>query len=128
MLSITEVKETIVVFDIKINHRKPENDILSGLTDEQKREFRNAVIASVLATDLAHHMEITAQWNSLINKFTKDDKSHRMLLLQVLLKAADIGNPGKPFEIAKYWANMVQEEFFAQVSFSLRFAKKLIQI
>lgn len=94
--------------------RKPENDILSGLTDEQKREFRNAVIASVLATDLAHHMEITAQWNSLINKFTKDDKSHRMLLLQVLLKAADIGNPGKPFEIAKYWANMVQEEFFAQ--------------
>lgn len=73
------------------------------------------IITSILATDLAHHMEITAQWNSIIGKFTKDDKSYRSLLLQIILKAADISNPGKPFEIAKYWANMVQEEFFAQV-------------
>lgn len=94
--------------------KKPENDIFSGLNDEQRKEVRNLIIVSVLATDLAHHMEITAQWNSALNKFTKDEKPHRLLLLQILLKAADISNPGKPFEIAKYWANMVQEEFFAQ--------------
>jgi response regulator RpfG family c-di-GMP phosphodiesterase len=94
--------------------KKPENDIFSGLTDEQRKEVRNLIIMSVLATDLAHHMEITAQWNSALNKFSKDEKAHRILLLQILLKAADISNPGKPFEIAKYWANMVQEEFFAQ--------------
>jgi len=94
--------------------KKPENDILSGLTEEQRKEVRNLVIVCVIATDLAHHMEITAGWNSCIGKFSKDDKSHRALLLQVLLKAADISNPGKPFEIAKYWATMVQEEFFGQ--------------
>jgi len=94
--------------------KKPENDILSGLSDEQRREVRNLIIVCVLATDLAHHMEITAQFNSVASKFTKDEKQHRMLMLQILLKAADISNPGKPFEIAKYWANMVQEEFFAQ--------------
>jgi hypothetical protein len=94
--------------------KKSECDIFVGLTDEQRREIRNLMIVCVLATDLAHHMEITAQWNACTGKFTKDDKSHRVLLLQVLLKAADISNPGKPFEIAKYWANMVQEEFFGQ--------------
>jgi len=94
--------------------KKPENDILGGLTEEQRKEVRNLVIVCVIATDLAHHMEITAGWNSCIGKFSKDDKSHRALLLQVLLKAADISNPGKPFEIAKYWATMVQEEFFGQ--------------
>jgi len=94
--------------------KKPECDIFVGLTDEQRREARNISIVCILATDLAHHMEITGQWNSTIPKFTKDDKSHRLLLLQVLLKAADISNPGKPFGIAKYWANMVQEEFFGQ--------------
>jgi len=94
--------------------KKPENDIFCGLTEEQRKEVRNLIIVCVLATDLAHHMEITAGWNSCIGKFSKEDKSHRSLLLQVLLKAADISNPGKPFEIAKYWATMVQEEFFGQ--------------
>jgi CheY-like chemotaxis protein len=94
--------------------KKPENDIMCNMSEEQRREVRNVIIVSVLATDLAHHMEIAAQWNSCLTGFSKDEKHHRMLLLQVLLKAADISNPGKPFEIAKYWANMVQEEFFAQ--------------
>jgi len=94
--------------------KKPENDILANLTEEQKKEVRNLIITSILATDLAYHMEITASWNSIVGKFSKDEKAHRLLLLQVLLKAADISNPGKPFDVAKYWANMVQEEFFAQ--------------
>jgi len=94
--------------------KKSENDIFCGLSEEQRKEVRNLMIVGILATDLAHHMEITAGWNSCIGKFSKEDKTHRSLLLQVLLKAADISNPGKPFEIAKYWATMVQEEFFGQ--------------
>jgi hypothetical protein len=60
-------------------------------------------------------MDIMAKWNSIVPTFSKENKEHRLLLLQVIMKAADISNPVKPFPIAKYWANMVQEEFFAQV-------------
>ncbi len=37
-----------------------------------------------------------------------------MLLLQTIIKCADISNPARPFPIAKYWAEIVQEEFYLQ--------------
>ena len=86
-----------------------------NLTPEQKKEFRNVLVVTILATDLAQHMDILAKWNASVDSFSSDNKDHRQLLLQVLLKAADISNPGKPFEVAKMWANQVQEEFFLQV-------------
>lgn len=95
---------------------KPENDIFQGLTREQRRDVRSHIITAVLATDLAHHHAILNRLNTKIlsGEFTKDDKECRTLMLEVLLKCADISNPGKPFSSAKYWANMVQEEFFYQ--------------
>jgi hypothetical protein len=59
-------------------------------------------------------MDITAKWTACVEAFSKDDKQKRVLLLSVILKCADIANPGKSFEQAKYWAHLVQEEFFLQ--------------
>eukprot|EP01116_Phalansterium_solitarium_P022092 TRINITY_DN716_c0_g2_i3.p1 TRINITY_DN716_c0_g2~~TRINITY_DN716_c0_g2_i3.p1 ORF type:complete len:604 (-),score=126.73 TRINITY_DN716_c0_g2_i3:81-1892(-) len=95
----------------------PENDIFEGLTREQRRDVRSHIITAVLATDLAHHHAIMARFTTkLVTKgeWTKEDKECRTLLLEMLLKCADISNPGKPFESAQYWAKMVQEEFFFQ--------------
>ncbi len=88
---------------------------MAGLSAEQQKEVRNLMINCILATDLAQHMDILAKWNGIAYSFSKENKEHRVLLMQVVLKAADISNPARPFPIAKYWANMVQEEFFAQV-------------
>jgi len=44
----------------------------------------------------------------------KDNEEHRSLVAGMLIKAADLSNPARPFHIAKYWAHMVQEEFFLQ--------------
>lgn len=94
--------------------KKVENNVLEGLTSDEKKTFRTLVVNSVLATDLANHMEVTGKWNACRVEFKKDESNSRMLLLQIILKCADVANPAKNFEQAKYWAEMVQEEFFAQ--------------
>lgn len=95
--------------------KKPENDIFLNLSSEQRKEVRSMIINCVLATDLSLHMDILGKWNNCIsNGFNKDNKEHRVLLAQILIKCADIANPGKNFDQAKYWAQMVQEEFFCQ--------------
>ena len=52
---------------------------------------------------------------AISNNFSKEEADHRLLLMQILIKTADISNPAKPFSIARYWADLVQEEFFMQV-------------
>lgn len=95
--------------------RKPENNIFCNLTQEQCQQVRTMIISSILATDLVLHMEIMGKWNAcIVAGFAKDNKDHRNLLLQIILKCADIANPAKNFAQAKHWAIMVQEEFFAQ--------------
>jgi hypothetical protein len=51
----------------------------------------------------------------MVDQFTRDNREHRALLLEIILKCADISNPTRPPPIAAYWSQMVQEEFFAQV-------------
>ena len=98
-------------FEIMLEHH-----MLEALTKEEKKNFRQLYISCVLATDLALHVEITGKWNNVIESFDPKNKEHRALLAQILIKASDISNPAKRFDQAKYWAYMIQEEFFIQVS------------
>jgi len=89
--------------------------VLKNLSKEEYREIRKLVIGLVLSTDLTHHMELTNKFKSLLQgTFDKDNNEHRFSLAQALMKCADLSNPARPFNIALYWAHMVQEEFFYQ--------------
>lgn len=55
----------------------------------------------------------------MVDQFTRENREHRALLLEIILKCADISNPTRPPRIAAYWSQMVQEEFFAQVPRSI---------
>lgn len=44
----------------------------------------------------------------------QEDKAQKLLLLQMIIKCADISNPARPFPLAKYWAEIVQQEFYMQ--------------
>jgi len=94
--------------------RKPENNFLVNLSEPEHRELRKLVINCVLATDIARHVEITAKFGSILETFSRENKEHRHMLLEILLKCADISNPTRPLHLADYWSQMVQEEFFAQ--------------
>ena len=52
--------------------------------------------------------------NTKKKQFNKNALEDRALLLQVVIKAADISNPLRPFMIARLWSDMIIEEGFRQ--------------
>eukprot|EP01087_Luapelamoeba_hula_P008181 TRINITY_DN2028_c1_g1_i1.p1 TRINITY_DN2028_c1_g1~~TRINITY_DN2028_c1_g1_i1.p1 ORF type:complete len:226 (-),score=43.34 TRINITY_DN2028_c1_g1_i1:44-721(-) len=97
--------------------RRPECNILEGLSKTEYRELRKLVINSILATDMARHMESTAKFSTLLESeggFNRESQDHRLILLEIILKCGDISNPTRPLRIANYWSEMVQNEFYAQ--------------
>jgi hypothetical protein len=69
-----------------------------------------------LATDLKNHVEICTKFKDLLDTpVDVQNEKQRLQIVKIILKSADLANPSKPFPIARYWANMIQEEFFLQV-------------
>ena len=93
----------------------PECNIFKNLPRDQFAYIRRSIISCIIATDLPrYHVEIVTKFENCLSSFSKDNPEHRQLLLEILLKSADISNPCRPFHIAKYWSYMVVDEFFAQ--------------
>eukprot|EP00276_Gloeochaete_wittrockiana_P022180 CAMPEP_0184335358 /NCGR_PEP_ID=MMETSP1089-20130417/3926_1 /TAXON_ID=38269 ORGANISM="Gloeochaete wittrockiana, Strain SAG46.84" /NCGR_SAMPLE_ID=MMETSP1089 /ASSEMBLY_ACC=CAM_ASM_000445 /LENGTH=633 /DNA_ID=CAMNT_0026659971 /DNA_START=231 /DNA_END=2132 /DNA_ORIENTATION=+ len=92
----------------------PECNILSSLSPAQYRELRGHIIRNILATDMSRHMEIVNRLQATKSSLNFSLPETRQLFMQILIKTADISNPAKPFTICRYWAELVQEEFFLQ--------------
>lgn len=93
-----------------------QNNIMSGLTEAQRKEVRESIVAMVLATDMAQHFDLLGKFKSKLagNGFDPKDRKDRLLLLQIAIKCADISNPTKPTFICNLWAGKVMEEFYQQ--------------
>eukprot|EP00013_Stygamoeba_regulata_P026180 CAMPEP_0177656264 /NCGR_PEP_ID=MMETSP0447-20121125/15455_1 /TAXON_ID=0 /ORGANISM="Stygamoeba regulata, Strain BSH-02190019" /LENGTH=571 /DNA_ID=CAMNT_0019160333 /DNA_START=64 /DNA_END=1779 /DNA_ORIENTATION=+ len=111
-ISVLENFHAAQAFDIIYNYEGC--NILASLTTKQQTEVRKVVVDCILATDMAKHMEIVSKFESIIPVFTRENHDHRILFLEILLKCADISNPTNPFDVAKYWAELIEEEFFRQ--------------
>ena len=95
---------------------KEDCNIFSSLNSQEYITMWQTMISLILSTDMARHFEILKQFNGLFdeNKFTLNIREHRILLMQLLLKTADISNVSRPFEIANRWCDILCEEFFRQ--------------
>ena len=73
------------------------------------------MISTILATDMQRHFDYMTQLGELKERFTDNDfamedwsdkdKEHtRELLMAVLMKAADISNVARPFDVSVTWA------------------------
>lgn len=95
---------------------KEEFNIFSPLEREDQDHARRIMVDLVLATDNARHFNLTSAFNAKVNVGNLDiDKSEDMtLLLQMLIKCADVSNPGKPLPLYTEWMNRIVEEFFRQ--------------
>ncbi|KAI9351798.1 high affinity cGMP-specific 3',5'-cyclic phosphodiesterase 9A [Zopfochytrium polystomum] len=105
---------------------KPAFNILSSLPDATYREVRRSVIRCILATDMARHGEIMNAFKKASEAFSYDDAEHRLLLLQVVVKCADISNetksqrqffpttPVRPTDVSEPWVELLLAEFFHQ--------------
>ena len=85
-------------------------NILVGLCGSEKKQFRNKLISIILDTDAKQHFVLLTRFSYALQKQTIT----KTLLCSVLLHAADISNPARPFSLALKWAEAIQEEFFSQ--------------
>ncbi|EME49583.1 hypothetical protein DOTSEDRAFT_68382 [Dothistroma septosporum NZE10] len=87
--------------------------------------FRSTMISTILATDMQRHFEYMGHLNELKQEIEKSDanldewndkeREHaRDLTMSLLLKAADISNVARPFDISAQWAKILMNEFSRQ--------------
>ncbi|GAB6028201.1 Calcium/calmodulin-dependent 3',5'-cyclic nucleotide phosphodiesterase 1C, variant 2 [Chamberlinius hualienensis] len=92
--------------------KEDENNILSNLSREEFREFRNLVIDMVLATDMSYHFQqIKMMKNLLLSPDSNIDKSKA---LSLVLHCCDISHPSKNWNLHHRWTELLIEEFFRQ--------------
>lgn len=106
--------------------RKPELDVLKGLSLEEANTARRNIIDAVLSTDMQEHFTAVANMKETLPSFdmtpTDDDNadigSERREkvneVLRFVLHLADISNSAKPAPLCHQWADRVLEEFFSQ--------------
>lgn len=90
--------------------------IFDGMEFAERAEIRKMMIACIIATDMHYHVSLI----ELISNRASQEKWHidsfteRMNYGKILLHAADLSNPTRPFTTSKAWAERVSEEFNAQ--------------
>ena len=87
--------------------------------------FRATMISTILATDMQRHFEYMSSVRDLKSKIEKSEvcvedwsdkerENTRELIMALLMKAADISNVARPFEISAKWASILMDEFARQ--------------
>ncbi|CAG2058475.1 unnamed protein product, partial [Timema podura] len=92
----------------------PEWNIFQSLKGETFRQVREGIIRCILATDMARHNEILAQFKDVTPEFDFNNKIHTNLLSMILIKVADISNEARPLDVAEPWLDKLLQEFFKQ--------------
>jgi hypothetical protein len=95
---------------------------LSGLAKPVVNSFRSTVVASILATDMSVHFMLAEEANKYaITKGAAPedlfaDPADQLFLCKILLHAADLSNPVRPYPQCKRWSKRISAEFNAQVA------------
>ena len=122
-ISVLENKHASTLYAI-VNSDK-EADIFEKLDHDSWIQVRKLIIDAIMHTDMTKHFPMMSRLEMMIQlRATNDEQiesscfgqsqEDRLLLLSMILHAADISNPVRPITIASKWADMVTQEFFAQ--------------
>jgi hypothetical protein len=91
-------------------------NIFENLSDSKTKEVRKMMIACILATDMLQHSELLRNLNDKVVVGWNFDKYEDVLLYgKMILHAADLSNPVRPFFMSVAWAKRVYAEFNQQV-------------
>ena len=94
---------------------KDSYNIFKNLTENDKKLCKKIIIRSIMDTDLSKHFEILKNFDQKIkNNFDIKNEIHKLNLISICLKTADIGHAAKELELHKTWSRRVTEEFFRQ--------------
>ena len=97
----------------KLMKTNPECDLFSGVDKKIYEKMRKKMISCVLGTDMVNHNgHINFMKNIISQNNNKIEDNQEFMNL--LIHAADISNPTKPFNVYLKWAKLVVEEFCQQ--------------
>ena len=75
--------------------------------------MRKYIIDNILFTDMSRHFAFMNEIKAMNMQDNFDPAGKQKPdIMKALVHAADIGNPGRPFELAKLWAIKILSEFF----------------
>jgi len=93
----------------------PSTHILSGMDPRELRSFRNMCVKTILATDLAQGFEYVSKFKGKVQTgHAFDSEDGKLLLMQMVMKVADVSHPCKMWNIHVQWSNLISNEFFLQ--------------
>ncbi|XP_053453578.1 dual specificity calcium/calmodulin-dependent 3',5'-cyclic nucleotide phosphodiesterase 1A isoform X1 [Nycticebus coucang] len=91
--------------------QEEEMNILINLSKDDWRDLRNLVIEMVLSTDMSGHFQ---QIKNIRNSLQQHEGVDRAKTMSLILHAADISHPAKPWNLHYRWTMALMEEFFLQ--------------
>ena len=110
--SVLEMMHCSMLFSIL---KKPDSNILRGLSNEDLVSFRKISIAVILATDLQRHFEKVSEFKAALDRNQQLAVAEfRMLTMEICLKCADIGHCAKELDLHKRWTSLLAQELFLQ--------------
>lgn len=89
-------------------------NIFRNFPPDTYRRVREGMIKCILATDMAKHHEILKTFRAIIPSFDWNLKEHKDLLMNILIKTADISNEVRPMDVADMWLECLLQEYFKQ--------------
>eukprot|EP00741_Cyanophora_paradoxa_P007233 tig00001094_g6997.t1 len=93
--------------------------LFAGLPEERYRELRSLVIDMILATDMTRHFELLSSFKGRVTTpgaapLDMSIPEDRSLVLQIVMKCADVCNPTKEVGQMRKWVEVLVEEFYGQ--------------
>jgi GAF domain-containing protein len=96
--------------------RKTNMQVLARLPKGTAVEVRKYVISCVMATDMAVHFELIDETKRRgVEGWNFEEIKDQNFLGKMLLHAADLSNPVRPYHMTKEWARRISLEFNDQV-------------
>ena len=109
--SVLENHHVAAAFALAMND---EYDIFAGLSPSDFSKIRGQMIDMVLSTDISQHFSTLSLFKNKFADRRTVDSDDKRLCFQMLLHAADISNPTKPWPLCYRWTELVISEFWAQ--------------
>ncbi|XP_033743136.1 cGMP-dependent 3',5'-cyclic phosphodiesterase-like isoform X2 [Pecten maximus] len=90
-------------------------NIFENLSSKDYQQALDLMRDIILATDLAHHLRILKNIESMAKSgYDKSNMKHHKLLLCLLMTASDLSDQTKPWDATKHIAALIYKEFFSQ--------------
>eukprot|EP01111_Echinosteliopsis_oligospora_P016704 TRINITY_DN7028_c0_g1_i1.p1 TRINITY_DN7028_c0_g1~~TRINITY_DN7028_c0_g1_i1.p1 ORF type:complete len:308 (-),score=53.53 TRINITY_DN7028_c0_g1_i1:53-976(-) len=90
------------------------NSILRSFSKEEKEELTATLTRLILNTDIANHHKNLEKYSKIVDNLDWSINEHRLTVLTLLMKAADISNEARPYLQSAQWASVLFKEYFEQ--------------